>query len=114
MLVSAATDPSNVAQLTEAMWACCRAVGEAGISPEEWERVQSGLADGVHIGLQRSLSRARHIAASAVYRGDPSQWQAALSLPRTVDRRAVEALARTLFRVEQRVLVCAGPRRRSW
>lgn len=113
-LVSAATDPSNVAQLVDALWACCRDVGSNGIDGSEWARVQSGLANGVHIGLQRSLSRARHIAASAVYRGDPALWQATLSLPSTVDRAAVEALARDLFRSERRVLVCAGPRRRSW
>jgi len=114
MLVSAATDPANVASLVDAMWECCRGVGDQGIRPDEWERVQSGLADGVHIGLQRSLSRARHIAAAATYRRDPALWTTALSLPETVERDAVEALARTLFQLDRRHLVCAGPRRRSW
>ncbi len=114
MLVYAGTDPTRVPEVLDALWTTCCEVGTRGIEATEWDRVRSGLSDGIHIGLQRSVARARNISAAAAYRGDPTTWQDTLTVPLHVEQGAVEALARRLFAEDQRVVVTAGPRTRSW
>lgn len=112
LLVHAGTDPERCGDVATALWECCVQVGRDGVSAEELDRVHSGLVDGAHQDLQRSVSRARHLAAASVYRGDAALWKAALELPTSASADAVSALARRLFDPTRRVEVRAGPRGR--
>jgi len=114
LVLYAGTDPARSAEVAEAMWDCCVDVGRSGVTDDELARVKAGLVDGAHQNLQRSVSRARHLAAASAYRGDAAAWKDAIAMPASVDRAAVEALAQDLFRPDRRVQVVAGPSGSAW
>jgi len=109
MVVQAGTDPERCGELADALWDCCVRVGTEGVPVEELERVRSGLMDGAQQDLQRSVARARHLAAASAYRGDAALWEEVLQLPARVTRAEVQNLAQRLFVPERRVQVMGGP-----
>ena len=115
LFLRAAADASTARQLSAALFDEVDKLAQDGVSAEELDRVHRGLVDGAALGLQRSLSRARHLAAASAYRGDPRLWRDAIELPRTVtDGAEVQALAARLLTRETAVEVVGGPQKGSW
>jgi len=111
----AGTDPATARQVSDALLDEMDKVAREGVPADELARVHRGLVDGAVLGLQRSLSRARHLAAAAAYRGDPRAWREAIELPCSVtDGAQVQALAASLFRRDAAVEVVGGPKRGAW
>lgn len=112
-LMHAGTDPDRVGELVDALFGVAQGLAEPW-APGELDRVRRGLVDGAVLGRQRSLARARTLAAAAAYRGDARGWLEAEQLPLAVTESQARDLAQRLFHPDDAVVCVAGPKGMAW
>ncbi len=105
-----ATDRRTAASAERALWEALDEVTAGPVPDDELAGTRAGLVDGAVLGLQRSLSRAEHLAVAERHGPGAEQADAILRAPGGVSAAALLETARAVLRRDRAISVWAVPR----
>ena len=101
MACSVVTDPNRLQVARRALWEVLMETADNGVGDDELARVKSSLVDGAVLSLQRSLTRADHLAATEAYGPGAEHYREVLAAPGTVERPELNQYLRELIRPDR-------------
>jgi zinc protease len=109
LICSMSTDPARLESARIGLWRELDRVVRDGVPADELERIKNSLVDGAVLGLQRTSSRANHLAAAELFGHSNKDYRKALERPRKVSAEDLSRLASQVLRRECSVEAIVAP-----